>query len=180
MKKVFLLVLILGVDLCILSAQGTLYAKPRDPERARMVDNFRKSLLGKPLANFNFEDISGNKIQKKDLAGKVIVINFWFTSCQPCITEMPLLNNLVEAYKDTNVVFIAPALSSKESIDRFLKKYTFSYQVVPDQEDYARKLGVENFPTHIIADKKGIIRQVEIGYNPYIKELLGQRIDALR
>jgi hypothetical protein len=51
---------------------------------------------------------------------------------------------------------------------------------VPDQEDYASKLRVENFPTHIIADKKGIVRQVEIGYNPYIKETLGQTIDALR
>jgi thiol-disulfide isomerase/thioredoxin len=180
MKKVFLLVMLLGVNLCILQAQGTFYAKPRDPERARMVDNFRKSLMRKPLPDFSFVDISGNKIQKKDLLGKVIVINFWFTSCQPCINEMPLLNNLVAAYKDSNVVFIAPALSSKESIDRLLKKYTFNYQIVPDQEDYAGKLRVENFPTHIIADKKGIVRQVEIGYNPYIKETLGQTIDALR
>jgi len=93
---------------------------------------------------------------------------------------MPLLNNLVAAYKDTNVIFIAPALSSKESIERFLKKYKFDYQIVPDQEEYAARLKVENFPTHIIVDKKGIIRQVEIGYNSMIKELLGQRIDALR
>jgi thiol-disulfide isomerase/thioredoxin len=164
----------------MLSAQGTLYAKTRNPERTRMVDNFRKSLLRKPLPDFSFTDISGNKIQKKDLLGKVIVINFWFTSCQPCINEMPLLNNLVAAYKDSNVVFIAPALSGKESIDRLLKKYTFNYQIVPDQEDYASKLRVENFPTHIIADKKGIVRQVEIGYNPYIKETLGQTIDALK
>jgi peroxiredoxin len=180
MKKGFVLVLLLSVNLCFLSAQGTFYAKPRDPERAKMVDNFKKSLLGKPLHDFKFEDILGNKLEKKKLEGKVIVINFWFTSCQPCISEMPLLNNLVEAYKDTNVVFIAPAISSIESIDRFLKKYTFNYQIVADQEDYASLLKVENFPTHIIVDRKGIVRQVEIGYNPHIKETLGQRIDALR
>ena len=169
-----------SANVCLLSAQGTLYAKPRNQERAQVVDAFRKSLLGKSLADFNFEDILGNKLKKANLKGKVIVINFWFTSCQPCISEMPLLNNLVAAYKDTNVVFIAPALSSKESIERFLKKYKFDYQIVPDQEEYAARLKVENFPTHIIVDKKGIIRQVEIGYNSMIKELLGQRIDALR
>lgn len=172
--------MLLSANVCILSAQGTLYARPRNQERANIVDNFKKSLLGKPLRDFKFEDINGNKLEKKNLAGKVIVINFWFTSCQPCIAEMPLLNNLVEAYKDTNVVFIAPAISSKESIDKFLKKNKFDYQIVADQEDYANLLRVENFPTHIIADKKGIIRQVEIGYNPHIKEILGQRIDALR
>lgn len=180
MNRRFLLVLMLISNVSFLSAQGTLYAKPRNQERAQLFESFKKSLVGKPLANFKFEDILGNKLEKKNLAGKVIVINFWFTSCQPCITEMPLLNNLVEAYKDTNVVFIAPALSSKESIEKFLKKYTFNYQVVADQEAYANKLRVEGFPTHIIADKKGIIRQVEVGYNPYIKETLGQRIDALR
>lgn len=180
MKKGFLLLVLLSVNIYILSAQGTLYAKPRDPERAQIVDAFRKSLLRKPLPDFMFEDISGNKLKKKDLVGKVIVINFWFTSCQPCISEMPLLNNLVAAYKDTNVVFIAPAISSKESIERFLTKYKFDYQIVPDQDAYAGRLRVENFPTHIIVDKKGIVRQVEIGYNPHIKEMLGQTIDALR
>src|SRR5436853_6658072 len=113
MKKSLFLFLLLSVNFYFLSAQGTLYAVPHDPERARMVDNFKKSLIGKPLADLSFVDLSGNKIQKKDLLGKVIVINFWFTSCQPCINEMPLLNNLVAAYKDTNVVFIAPALSAK-------------------------------------------------------------------
>ena len=172
--------LILNCNVFLLSAQGVFYAKPRNPDRTKMVDNFRKSLLGKPLRDFKFEDIHGNKLEKKKLAGKVIVINFWFTSCQPCINEMPLLNNLVEAYKDTNVVFIAPAISSKESIDRFLKKYTFNYQIVADQENYANLLKVENFPTHIIVDKKGIVRNVEIGYNPHIKETLGQYVESLR
>jgi thiol-disulfide isomerase/thioredoxin len=180
MKLRLLFLVMLSANVYLLSAQGTIYARPRNQERNQIVDAFKKSLLKKPLPDFNFEDISGNKLKKKDFAGKVIVINFWFTSCQPCINEMPLLNNLVAAYNDTNVVFIAPALSAKESIERFLKKYQFDYQIVPEQEDYATKLKVENFPTHIIVDKKGIIRFVEIGYNPHIKETLGQYIDSLK
>jgi len=123
--RLLLLLLMLSANVYLLSAQGTIYARPRNQERNQIVEAFKKSLLAKSLADFNFEDISGNKLQKSHLKGKVIVINFWFTSCQPCISEMPLLNNLVAAYKDTNVVFIAPALSSKESIDKFLKKYKF-------------------------------------------------------
>ena len=175
MKKSLFLILFLGINLSFLYAQGTYFTR-----KPLTVAELRKTLVGKPLADFNFEDVLGNKLQKKNLTGKVIVINLWFTTCGPCIREMPLLNKLVDAYKDTNVVFIAPALDSREEVERFLKKRTFNYQVVPDQQAYSVQLRVQSFPTHIIADKNGIIRQIEVGYNSSIKEILGQRIDALK
>jgi peroxiredoxin len=179
MKNSIFLLFLLCINSTLLSAQGTYFSRSRNDERAKIVDNFKKNLLGRPLADFKFEDNNGNKLQKKELSGKVIVMNFWFTSCKPCITEMPLLNELVAAYKDTSVVFLAPALDEKESIKKFLQKYTFNYQLVPEQEGYITKLRVQNFPTHIIADKKGIIRLVEVGYSSRIKETLSKKIDEL-
>ncbi|MEO5564518.1 MAG: TlpA disulfide reductase family protein [Chitinophagaceae bacterium] len=151
---------------------------PREAQR-KMIESFRKGLIGKKLSDFKFDDIKGNKLNRKELEGKVIVINFWFTSCKPCILEMPFLNELVAAYKDKDVVFIAPALDKEAGITKFLQKFTFNYQVVAGQEAYANKLQVENFPTHIIADKKGIIKQVEVGYNSGIKNILGKTIEGL-
>ena len=179
MKNGLFLVILFCINIGLLSAQGTIFSKPRNDENRRIIENFKKSLMGKSLADFRFEDIQGNKLQKKELTGKVIVINLWFTSCQPCISEMPQLNELVAAHKDTNVVFIAPALDNMEGVTKFLLKHTFNYQVVPDQEKYADKLKVQYFPAHIVADKKGIIRQVEVGYNPHINDLLGKTIDDL-
>jgi cytochrome oxidase Cu insertion factor (SCO1/SenC/PrrC family) len=179
MKNSIVLLILLCVNASLLKAQGTYFSRSRNEERAQITERFRKNLIGRSLADFRFTDHTGNKLHKKDLDGKIVVMNFWFTTCQPCITEMPLLNELVAAYKDTSVVFIAPALNVKEDIDRFLKKYAFNYQIVPDQTGYATKLGVQNFPTHIIADKKGIIRMVEVGYSSYIKGTLSNKIDEL-
>jgi thiol-disulfide isomerase/thioredoxin len=145
----------------------------------KLVEDYRKAFIGKSLADFQFEDINGNKLNKKQLLGKVIVINFWFTSCKPCIAEMPLLNGLVAAYKDKDVVFIAPALDKDGAITKFLQKFKFDYQIIANQVKYADKLKVENFPTHIVTDKQGIIKQVEIGYNDGIKEILGKTIEEL-
>lgn len=165
--------MLLAVNLNLLHAQSS------RAEQRKMIEFFKKGLLGKSLADFRFEDMKGNQLSKKELEGKIIVINFWFTGCRPCISEMPFLNELVASYKDKDVVFIAPALDRKENITKFLQKYSFDYQLVPDQERYAIKLSVENFPTHIIADKKGVIRQVEVGYNSGIKNILGKTIDGL-
>jgi thiol-disulfide isomerase/thioredoxin len=179
MKNSVSLLFLLCLNASVLLAQGTTFSRSRNDERAKITENFKKNLLGRPLADFKFEDNNGNKLHKKELAGKVIVMNFWFTTCQPCITEMPLLNELVAAYKDTSVVFLAPALNEKESITKFLQRYTFNYQIVPEQEGYITKLRAQNFPTHIVADKKGIIRLVEVGYSPRIKETLSRKIDEL-
>ena len=178
MKNRLALLILLFINTGLLSAQGT-FSRSRNDEGRRIIENFKKGLIGKSLVDFRFEDMLGNTLQKKELTGKVIVINFWYTSCSPCISEMPLLNELVAAHKDTNVVFIAPALDDKERITKFLQKHSFNYQIVPEQEKFADKLKVEYFPAHIVADKKGIIRQVEVGYNARIKELLGKTIDDL-
>src|SRR5688572_26715913 len=148
-------------------------------EREKFLENLRKNLVGRSIDSLQFTDINGGSFSRKNARGKVIVMNFWFTSCKPCIAELPMLNELVDAYKSKEVVFIAPALDKESSVKKFLEKYKFSYRVMPDQISYIQKLKVTVFPTHIIADRKGIIQQVEVGYNKDIKEKLSKAIDGL-
>jgi thiol-disulfide isomerase/thioredoxin len=140
---------------------------------------FRASLLDKPLKSFILTDLHNKKWISEELKGKVVVINFWFTACKPCILEMPHLNKLVADNKENPVVFIAPAPENEIQIKKFLKKYNFDYSIIPSSLDYITELGVENFPTHIIVDKAGIIKQVFIGYADDIKEKLQADIDKL-
>jgi peroxiredoxin len=172
-KKSLGLITLLCLHFSLLHAQSD-----ADSEK-QMVENFRKSLLGKSMADFDFKDIKGNKLSKKKLEGKVIVMNLWFTACQPCRVEMPLLNQLTDEYKNKNVVFIAPALDEAKYVAKFLQKNTFNYQIVAGQEAYANKMKVEIFPTHLITDKKGVIQEVIVGYHADIKDKLGKVIDGL-
>ena len=144
------------------------------------MDAFKNALLNKPIGTFHLKDLNNKKWDSKELKGKTVVINFWFTACRPCIMEMVYLNKLVAENKDSAVVFIAPAPENEVQIKKFLKKYSFDYNIIPSSIDYINALGIENFPTHLVIDKEGIIRQVFIGYGDDIKEKLQAEINKLK
>lgn len=147
--------------------------------RIAKLEAFRSSLLNRSVASFHLTDIDGNNWDSKALKGKVIVMNFWFTGCKPCIQEMPFLNEVVAANKSGKVVFIAPAPENEGQVKKFLKKFSFNYTITPSSGDLISSLNIENYPTHLVIDKEGIIRQVLIGYSDDIKEKLQQEIDKL-
>jgi thiol-disulfide isomerase/thioredoxin len=82
-------------------------------------------LIGKEAFPFSATDISGNNYSLDELKGKVIVINFWFVECKPCVMEMPELNKLVEKHKNKEVVFLGFANNDKPKIEKFLKTKSF-------------------------------------------------------
>jgi thiol-disulfide isomerase/thioredoxin len=141
--------------------------------------NFRENLVGKKIKSFKLKGLNNESLESDKLKDKIIVINFWFTACKPCILEMPHLNKLVAENIDKSVVFIAPAPEEEPQIKKFLKKYSFDYNIIPASLDYINELKIENFPTHIIIDKKGIVKQVLIGYADDIKEKLQAEINKL-
>jgi cytochrome oxidase Cu insertion factor (SCO1/SenC/PrrC family) len=149
------------------------------PLQQAKIDAFKNGLINQPLKPFHLTDLNNKKWDSKDLRGKTIVINFWFTACKPCIAEMIYLNKLVEENKDSSVVFIAPAPENETQIKKFLKKYSFEYNITPSSTELIASMGIENFPTHLVVDKEGIIRQVFIGYADDIKDKLQSEIDKL-
>ncbi|MGG9960621.1 TlpA family protein disulfide reductase [Ferruginibacter sp. SUN106] len=148
-------------------------------KRSAAIELFKTSIINKPLAGFKFTSLDKQVLDLKKLKGKVVVINFWFTYCGPCIKEMPFLTALVAANKENPVVFIAPAPENETQIRKFLQKNTFTYQIVPSSLDYIKTMHIENFPTHLVIDKDGTIRHVFIGYTDDIKLKLQEAIDKL-
>jgi thiol-disulfide isomerase/thioredoxin len=142
-------------------------------------EEFKKGLINKPLKPFHLTDLNGKKWNSDELKGKIVVINFWFTACKPCILEMPHLNQLVTDNNDS-VIFLAPAPENDVQIKKFLKKYRFDYTIIPLSLDYITALSIEYFPTHLVIDKEGIVRQVFIGYADDINKKLQLEIDRLK
>lgn len=127
-----------------LKARNERAPKPRESGSFKDGDEFKP---------FNFRDFANNKFKAEDLTGKVIVLNFWFINCGPCRQEIPDLNELVEAFKDKEVIFIALALDSWSEIDEFLDKTSFNYHILPDSRYTAARYKVNTYPTHVVIDK---------------------------
>lgn len=124
------------------------------------VDDNNKPLAGQQLPAFDLQDLAGNEVNTETLKGKPVVINFWFTSCAPCISEMRALNVLREKYKNSDVVFLAITFDKKNSVLNFLKKHFFNFTIVPDAVSYCYHM-TSIYPITLFVDRKGVIRFAE-------------------
>ena len=116
-----------------------------------------QQFVGKPLPTFAFVDIKGKKVTSKELRGKPLVINLWFTTCGPCIIEMPELNAIQT--QNPNVEFLAITYESKEKVLAFLKKWSFAFRHVVAARAYCDQF-TTSYPLSIFVDKAGIVRYI--------------------
>ena len=149
-------------------------------EVMKMQNDFEAKLKGKPFPDFRLTDLSGTTHTSESIKGKVVVINLWFTACAPCIHEMPELNKIVGEYKENeDVLFLAFALDPKSRVDKFLKKYKFDYNIIPDSQEYiTKKLNPPGYPTHIVLDKNSNVVFLFSGYTPQAGEAIKSYINS--
>lgn len=111
---------------------------------------------GEPAPDFETTDINGKTVKLSDLKGKIVVINFWFTTCPPCVAEIPELNKIASKYKKSSVEFLAITFENKDKVAPFLKKHPFYFDIITDAK-IIRKYNIIGFPTSLIIDKEGKI-----------------------
>lgn len=133
-----------------------------------------KKLKGSQMFDFSLKDMNGKTYSKSDYDSKLTVYNFWFTGCRPCLVEMPQLNELVDKYGD-RVNFVAPTFEPPSTVEPFLKKKIFKYQILVNGADLAKQMNITSYPTHLIVDAKGKIVDVI----QYGSETIGNTIDKI-
>lgn len=134
--------------------------------------------VGQQIPDFKMEDLDGNKITSENTKGKVLVLNFWFTTCKPCLMEIPELNEVYEKYKSNpEVVFASITFSSEKEVEQLLKKYPLDYPKVVDAEKICKEFDIKSYPTNIIIDKNGKISQYINGGFPQIGDVISDSIE---
>ncbi len=119
-----------------------------------------KCYVGLTPPQFKAQKINGDSITSDDLLGEITVLNFWFTSCPPCIAEMPGLLEVSQDFQGQPVRFISVATDKEKTINRFItKRGTFGFEIIADRPDlifdiFQMKSG---FPTTLILDQDGVI-----------------------
>jgi len=151
----------------------------RFQEQGPGMDSEASALVGQKVKDFELKDVKGKELKFSDLAGKVVVINFWFIECKPCVMEIPELNMLVNEFQNQDVVFLAIALNGKNEVKGFLKQNKFMYQVFPDGPALAEVFGIKGYPTNVIIDQKGIVQYVSTGIGPDNQFILKKEISKV-
>jgi len=132
------------------------------------------AMLSKPAAPAaTFVTLDGKPIQLDSLRGKVVLVNFWATSCPGCIKEMPGLIETYKQYKDKGFEIIAVAMSydPPSHVVNFAQTRQLPFPVALDVKgDHARAFNdVRLTPTSFIIGKKGQILEQKIGELDFVK-----------
>ncbi|MGI4856841.1 MAG: TlpA family protein disulfide reductase [Janthinobacterium lividum] len=127
----------------------------------------------KHVPDATFTLLSGQKVSTGELKGKVYLINFWATSCETCMHEMPQMISTFEQYKPAGLEFVAVAMNydAPMYVANYAKTRELPFKVALDDGSAARQFGnVQLTPTTFVVDRDGRILKRYVG-EPSFPEL---------
>ena len=113
-----------------------------------------------------------------DLKSRLVLVDFFYKSCYPCMLALPELRELHERYqnKGLNVIGINPVDTKEDAIENFLNKRGVSYPVLLEGKEVSSQYQVSGTPSIYLLDKDGKILFVQVGYGEGVKEMLEEII----
>ena len=124
--------------------------------------------IGSQMPDFTATDLRGHPISSADLRGKVVLIDFWATWCQPCKKEMPGYQKLLDHYSSQGFAVIGFKFDiMRDAINplQFARQIGAHYPLVVASDDIKQKFGgIEGLPTTMLYDRQGVLRDKVIGF----------------
>ncbi len=120
------------------------------------------------------------KVSLTQLKGKVILLDFYFIGCLPCMDAIKPLNKLYEKYKGKDIVIASiTGRDNKKTVLAFKKQYGIKYPGYVDAADVVKSYHVDSFPTFYLIDKEGKIASAHEGYGYDFEKNVTSLIDNL-
>lgn len=125
----------------------------------------KKPVVGAAAPEFTLAGLDGKTYKLGDYKGKVVVVNFWGTFCEPCRNEMPALDRQRAKWAGGNVEILGLNLDEpKVSVQNFIDQYQVKFPILFDKNEVMRKrYGVTQYPTTFFIGPDGKIAVVQIG-----------------
>ena len=143
----------------------------------------RLDAAGKSV-DIQFTAVDGREVDAAKMKGKVVLVDFWATTCSPCVAELPQIKAAYDKYHAQGFEVIGISCDGEQQTDqktleRFIKRKELPWPQYYDgkqQTDnkFAQKFGIDGIPHMFLIDKKGNLR-----FDNVSKDDLGKRISEL-
>lgn len=133
---------------------------------------------GSPAPDVEFATFAGAPRTLDEYLGKPVVVNFWASTCIPCITEMPDIDALHDEMGGSVTFLGINTAEGTNPAERFLERVPVGYELGRDPDgSMIQAFGRANLPTTIIIDADGMIRDTHTGI--ISRDDLRSRIEAV-
>ena len=120
----------------------------------------------KPAPNFSLKDADGRLVQLSDFRGKVVLLNFWATWCDPCRIEIPWFVEFERQHKGQGFAVVGVSMDEDgwQAIKPFVSEAGINYRVLLGNDTVSDLYGgIDSLPTSFVIDREGRIAAVHIG-----------------
>ncbi len=136
-------------------------------------------VVGKPSPAWETTDLDGSARSIEGCRGKVVVLDFWYRGCGWCIRAMPQMKQIATHFRGKPVDVFGMNTDRDEKDARFvIEKMALDYPTLK-AEGLPEKYGINGFPTLVILDQAGVVRDVHVGYSPTLAKSVMASVDRL-
>jgi len=120
---------------------------------------------GDKAPDFSITTDQGQTISPRNFGGRVLVLNFWASWCQPCVEEAPALSEFQKQTAGSGVVVVALSIDRNRKLyDEFRSRFQPAFQTARDpNSDISASYGTFKVPETYIIDRGGRVVQKIIG-----------------
>ena len=127
------------------------------------------ALAGGVKPGDTFPDLAAFKLEGKvpdNTKGKVVLVDFWASWCEPCKQSFPVMQELHTRYADRGLVIIAVNVDeNRPDMEAFLKKNAATFVVLRDaKQKLVEKTGIATMPSSFLLDREGKVRFTHTGF----------------
>ena len=124
--------------------------------------------IGSRLPEFSVTDLQGHPLSSSNFRGKVVLVDFWATWCQPCKKEMPGYQKLADRYGAQGFVVIGFKFETRADMEdpiQLAREIGVRYPLAVATDSLKQRFGgIEGLPTTMLYDRQGILRTKVIGF----------------
>ena len=123
--------------------------------------------IGQAAPQFMLPDISGREVTLNQYKGKIVILDFWQTTCGPCRYTMPMLDKIQDEYSGKLSVLAINLQEPKELVRNYILEQNLHSRVLLDSEySVGDRYGIFAIPMQFLIDQNGVVRNIWVGMHP--------------